>query len=286
MLSGIDIKKLADAFMFLWLFVLMFQMGISVSIKDMLVSTRNHILLAKSLAANFIIVPFATLVLLLIFKPSAGISVGFLTLTVFAGAPFGPPVSSIAKGDMPFSIGLMLILTLISTIIAPFLLVFLAGFLPGTAAFNISKSEILKVVITSQVIPIAAGLALRHFALKTAVKILDPVKKLSSILTAGSFAVIFLLDYKMLFIFELKAFSGMLLLFIISICSGYFLGGSGKQVKRSLAILTTIRNAAAALVIINASFPGTPAFASALTYSVFSVLGSLVFAYAAGRQKI
>jgi BASS family bile acid:Na+ symporter len=286
MLAGIDIRMFADAFMFLWLFVLMFQMGISVSLKDMLISAGNHVLLIKSLTANFIIVPFAALALLVIFKPTPGISVGFLTLIVFAGAPFGPPVAGIAKGDMPFSIGLMLILTLISTAIAPFLLVFLAGFLPGTGVFNISRTEILKVVITGQIIPIAIGLGLRHFTLKTATRILIPVKRLSGVLTAGSFAVVLFIDHKMLFIFELKAFSGMLLLFIISICSGYFLGGTGIQVKRSLAILTTIRNAAAALVIINASFPGSPAFASALTYSVLSVLGSLVFAFVAGRQQI
>ena len=78
--------------------------------------------LLLGLFANYVLVPAVTFGLLCVFQANPMVSVGFFILAACPGAPVGPPITAIAKGDVPWSIGMMLILAVLSAILSPALL--------------------------------------------------------------------------------------------------------------------------------------------------------------------
>ena len=50
------------------------------------------------------------------------VSVGFLVLAVCPGAPVGPPITAVARGECALAIGMMVILAGLSALLSPALL--------------------------------------------------------------------------------------------------------------------------------------------------------------------
>ena len=65
------------------------------------------------------------------------------------------------------------------------------------------------------------------------------------------------------------------LLLATSLAIGWVCGGPARQTRKAFALTAAVRNAAVALVIVSASFSGTPAVTAVVAYSLVSILGSL-----------
>ena len=70
---------------------IMLSIGLGVRFEQLARSMWRARLLALAVASNFIIVPVATVALLLLFDAQPLVSAGFLILAVCPGAPMGPP---------------------------------------------------------------------------------------------------------------------------------------------------------------------------------------------------
>jgi BASS family bile acid:Na+ symporter len=97
-------------------------MGLQVTIQDVLASARRARLLPLGPLANYAVVPIVTLGLLSLFHANPMVSVGFFVLAVCPGASNGPPITAIARGNVPWAIGLMVILAGLSAFLSPALL--------------------------------------------------------------------------------------------------------------------------------------------------------------------
>ena len=104
------IKQLINILVTVTLIEMMMAVGLGVSLADLLSVARNVPLLVKAAIANYVCVPVATLILLLFFHAEPMVSAGFLILAVCPGAPFGPPCTTMAKGNAGASVGLMALL--------------------------------------------------------------------------------------------------------------------------------------------------------------------------------
>src|SRR3954453_1428574 len=100
----------------------MLSMGLQVTVGAVAASARSPGRVALGLAANFVLVPAVTVGLLHLFRPDPLVAVGFLILAVCPGAPVAPPATAIARGDVPWAVGLMVILGGLSAILSPVLL--------------------------------------------------------------------------------------------------------------------------------------------------------------------
>ena len=109
------------------LVTIMLSMGLQVTFEDVLLSARRARQLLLGLFANYVLVPVVTLGLLWVFQANPMVSVGLFILAACPGAPVGPPITAIARGDVPWSIGMMLILAGLSAILSPALLSVLLG---------------------------------------------------------------------------------------------------------------------------------------------------------------
>ncbi|MDD1696347.1 MAG: hypothetical protein LUQ54_05560, partial [Methanoregula sp.] len=102
----------------------MLGMGFSLTIPQIIAPLRNTRLVLMSLAANFIIVPILVLLIAWAVPLSEGLQIGLILTGMAAGAPFLPKLVQVAKGDMAFAAGLMVLMMVVTVAYLPIVLPF------------------------------------------------------------------------------------------------------------------------------------------------------------------
>src|SRR6478735_10703065 len=99
-----------------------FATGLGVRLADVFGAAKDGRQLLGAALANYVVVPAAAVTLLLLVDADPLIAAGILILAVCPGAPYGPPLTALARGTTATSVGLMVILAGSSVILAPLLL--------------------------------------------------------------------------------------------------------------------------------------------------------------------
>ena len=146
------------------LVAIMLSMGLQVKVEVLLDSVRSARRLGLALLANFVLVPAIAIGLLALFQPDPMVSVGFLVLAVCPGAPVGPPITGLARGDLSAAVGLMAILAALSALLAPLLLGFLIPWVAPTSHVAINFLAVVQTLLITQLLPLAVGLGLHRAA--------------------------------------------------------------------------------------------------------------------------
>ena len=227
----------------------MLAMGAGLTVSQISEPLRNARLVTLALLANFVVMPLGALVLAKVLWLDEPFGVGLLLLGCAAGAPFLPKLAELAKGNLGFAVGAMVLLMVVTVVYLPIVLPLL---LPEVSvdSWGIARSLILLMLL-----PLATGLALkaRYGDLAARLKpILDWVSNLSLILlvvliTAAN------ID-KVLQVFGTRGILAGLLFIALGFGIGWLLGGPDADTKRVMALGTAQRNIAAALVVASQSF--------------------------------
>lgn len=261
------------------LLAVMLSMGLAVQVREVAAAARRPRLVLLGIVANFVLVPAVTLALLRLFDASPLVSVGFLILAVCPGAPVGPPFVAIARGDVPCAIGQMVILAGLSAPLSPALLsLLLPWFLPAIE-LRIDYLAIIESLLVAQILPLAFGLVIHHLAPGLAERIARPVGLAANLLLVAAVVLILAREYPTLETIRLRGWFGMLLLLVASLGIGWVCGGPARGTRKALALTTSARNAAVALVIASKNFADTPAVTAVIAYALVSILGSLGCAF-------
>jgi BASS family bile acid:Na+ symporter len=257
---------------------LMATLGLSVTAADLLAVAKDWRLLSAAALANYVCVPAATVGLLLLFDPHPMVAAGFLILAVCPGAPYGPPFTAIAKGNVPAAVGLMIVLAGSSAILAPLLLRFLLPWVTGDERVQLDAVRMVVTLFVTQLLPLAAGLALAQWRPTAAARVRTPAILASKILNLLAVAVILAVQFPLLAQVRPMGYLGMIALLAISLIAGWLLGGPGRHNRKALALTTALRNAGVGLVLAASSFPGTPALTAVLAYAIIELFGSFLLA--------
>jgi BASS family bile acid:Na+ symporter len=268
------------------LVTIMVSMGLQVKWQAVMASTRPVLLVALGLFANYVLVPAATLGLLYLFQADPMVSVGFFILAVCPGAPIGPPVTGIAKGNVPWAIGMMVILAGLSVFLSPALLSVLLNWTAPASNLRIDYFAILRTLLIAQMFPLALGLSIHHWAPKLTEWIVKPVSLLANVLLLVLVGLIVATQYETLAAIRLRGWTGMGLLLLATLAIGWFCGGPDVAIRKALAVTTASRNAAVGLVIVTSNFAGTSAVTAVVAYALVSILGALGFGVLSGKVAI
>jgi bile acid:Na+ symporter, BASS family len=179
------------------LIVMMLRIGLGVAIAEVVETAANLRLVTLGLLANYICVPALTVALLLALHVKPIVSVGFLIL-VCPGAPFGPPLTSMAKGNVGVSVGLMVILAGASAILAPLLLRILLRFMSGGELLHVDTLKMVKTLLVSQLLPLSAGLAVRLRRPNLAHRLKKPCEILSNTILLITLVLVLVVYYRVL----------------------------------------------------------------------------------------
>ena len=277
------VDRLINVLAEITLIEMMVTIGLGVTLSDVLRVSRDYGRVARAVLANYILVPAAALGILLLFHASPMVAVGFLVAAVCPGAPYGPPFTAMAKGNVVVSVGLMVILAGSSAIVTPLLLQFLLPIVAGEIPLRINLIKMVGTLLSAQLLPLCVGLMVRQRYPAWAQRFKKPAGAASVLLNLLTLAVILFVQFRVLLEIRLAGYLGMLFLVIATVVSGWLTGGRESEDRKGMVLTTSARNVGVSLVIVTGGFPGTPAVASATAYALFQTIVIALVALAWGR---
>jgi BASS family bile acid:Na+ symporter len=105
------LNKLTTAALLGFVVSSMLAMGAGLTVGQIIGALRNVRLVMLALLANFVVMPLGALALDKVLRLDEPLAVGLLLLGAAAGAPFLPKLTELAKGNLPFAVGIMVLLT-------------------------------------------------------------------------------------------------------------------------------------------------------------------------------
>ena len=223
--------------------------GLGLTIQQILAPLRNGRLVALSLLANFVFAPALAVGLARVFGLDEALGIGLLLVGVAGGAPFLLKLADIAKGSMPFAVGLMVVLMVVTVGYMPLILPLL---LEGV---SVDPANIARSLILLMLIPLAVGLALRASYASAAARVRAFVAPVSSISMIFVIVLTTAAHFKSM-LSVVGSFAILAAVIFVGICFGigWVLGGPGADTRRVLSLGTGQRNTAAALVVAGQNF--------------------------------
>ena len=263
---------------------MMITLGLGVNASDVVAIGKRPDLLFRALIANYVLVPLVAVALLLGFHATPMVAAGFLVAAVCPGAPYAPPFTAMAKGNVIISVGLMVVLAASSAILAPLLLGFLLPLVAGNASVNINVVKMIRTLLGAQLLPLSVGLWIRHSHPRLAEKLKKPAGTLSLLLNLLLLTVIISVQFQTLAQIRLRAYVAMLCLVVGTLLAGRLASVRGAdEIVKGLVLTTAVRNVGVSLVIATASFPGTAAITATTAFAIFQTIVIALIAYLWGR---
>src|SRR5262245_23678295 len=172
------------------LFEMMIAIGLGVTIPELVRVAIDWRVVSKAAVASYVCVPAAAVALLILFQADPFVAAGFLIAAVCPGAPYGPPFTGLAKGNVGVSVGLMVILAASSALAAPLLLQGLLAmtlpYLPplseDSPPLTVDGAKIVVTLLVAQFLPLCIGLGLRQWKPAWAELLKGPANKISALL--------------------------------------------------------------------------------------------------------
>jgi bile acid:Na+ symporter, BASS family len=261
------LQKATPVAMLVFVLSSMLAMGLGLTVGEIVAPLRNARLVVLSLLVNFVLMPIVALALADLLRLDEPLGVGLLLLGAAAGAPFLPKLAQIAKGNLAFGVGLMVLLMVVTVGYLPLVLPVL---LPGV---SVNPAKIARSLFLLMLLPLAGALAVKaRFAVAAArtKPVLDRVSNLSLMLlvlliTAANIN-------NVLAVFGTHGILAGLLFIAVGFGIGWLLGGPGMDTRWVLALGTAQRNIAAALVVGSQSFSDPKVVVMVVVVAIVSLL--------------
>ena len=263
---------------------MMITSGLGVTLAQLAEVATNWRLVSSAFLANYLCVPLATICLVGLVQPAPAVTAGLLVLAVCPGGPYGPPFTLFARGNVPAAVGLMVLLAGSSAVLAPLLLSCLLPLMTGDQPLQVNPVNMVLTLLVIQLLPLCIGMAIRRGWTTVADRLEQPAQRISKLLNCISTGLILFAQFNLLAGIRPIAFAGMLALVVISWAAGWLAGAPAGDNRKSMTLVTSLRNVAVGLVIATSAFPGTSAMTAVVAYALVEVTGSLLLAIWWGRR--
>jgi bile acid:Na+ symporter, BASS family len=265
------------------LVTMMLSIGLTVKYEQVVAAAMRTRLVVLALVANFVLLPLVTIGLLAGFQAPPLVSAGFLILAVCPGAPLGPSLTAIAKGNVAVATGLMVILAGMSAVLSPALLSVLLAKIAPEGNLHTDYLAIVQTLLITQLLPLGLGLGIHHWAPRFTQGIVKSVGMLANVLLLALVGLIVAVQHETLAVIRFRGWAGMILLLVASLGIGWVCGGRDVSNRKALASTSATRNVAVGLVIAGSNFAGTPAVTAVVAYGLVSIVGALGCALLLGK---
>src|SRR6516165_7805164 len=113
------LSKAATVAMLCFVVSSMLAMGAGLTVAEIIEPLRNARLITLALLANFVLVPIGAFALAKVLRLDEPFGTGLLLLGCAAGAPFLPKLAELAKGNLAFAVGAMVLLMAVTVAYLP-----------------------------------------------------------------------------------------------------------------------------------------------------------------------
>src|SRR5262245_54674018 len=247
--------------------------GLGLGVRDIVVPLSRGRLVLGAVLLNFVVAPAVAYGLTAALPMERSYEIGLLLLGGAAGAPFLPKLAELAKGDLPFSVGLMLVLNVGSVAFMPLVLPLL---IPGLSA---DPWPILRPLLFTMLLPLAAGMVVKNRSERWAARLRPVFERVSNVSMILAVVLLIGLNFgAMVGTFGSGAVAVAVVFVALTLAIGYALGGPAPDTRAVLGLGTGQRNVAAALVVATQNFPSDPGVVVMILVSTFAGLVVLLFA--------
>ncbi len=259
-----------------WLLgLIMFGMGLTLQPRDFVLVVRRPLPVLIGVAAQFVIMPLAALLVVWVLGLPSAIAAGVVLVGCAPGGTASNVVSYLARGDLALSVAMTSVSTLLAPLLTPLLTLWLAGqYMPldgGSMALSI-----VQVVL----VPVVAGLVFR-FLLPTVIgRILPALPWISVFAIAAVVAIVVSGNRDNLLEAGLLVLVAVVLHNTLGLALGYGAGkvtGQPVKVRRTMAIEVGMQNSGLAAGLAAQHMEPMSALPGAV-FSVWHNLSGAVFA--------
>jgi BASS family bile acid:Na+ symporter len=227
----------------------MLAMGLGLTVGGIIDPLRDVRRVVLSLLANFVLVPLAAVAIAALLQLDKPLGIGLLLLGLAAGAPFLPKLTQLAKGNLAFAVGLMVLLMVVTVIYLPLVLPLLLS------GVSVNSAKIARSLVLLMLLPLAIGLASKAWFATAAARIRSVLERIANFSLILFTLLLIIVNFRsVLDIFGTRGILAGLLFIAISFGIGWFLGGPDPDGRRVVALGTAQRNIAAAIVVGGQSF--------------------------------
>ena len=243
------------------------SMGLGLTMVEITRPLRNVWFVLIALLANFVVAPLAAFVLIRLFGLSEPIAIGLLLVALAAGAPGLPKMAEFAKVDTATATSLMALLVVATIIVLPIALPLLL------TGISVTFWDIASGLVYLILIPLAVSLFVRARYPDVAVHYQPYFTQASTFSLLGLMVLMVVLNFNN--VIGMLGSGGLLaslILVILTVVAGYFLGMLSRSDKWVQALGAGQRNIAAAMVVATMNFSNDVV----VTVIVYSLIGLIV----------
>ncbi|MDG1528194.1 MAG: bile acid:sodium symporter family protein [Polaribacter sp.] len=273
--------------------IIMFGVALGITLEDFKRLFKNPKIVFVGVLSQFILLPAATFVAILIIKPHPSFALGMMMIAACPGGNVSNFFSKMAGGNAALSVSLTAFATLICIFMTPFNLHFWGSLYEPTNAIlqtvELNPYDLFKLVLLILGIPLIAGMLIKHYHSVMAKKIEKVLKPLSMLVFV---ALIFIAFSQNLDIF-MNYIHLVLFLVIFHNIFAFFIGyytakifGLNKKDRKTIAMETGIQNGGLGLLLIFGFFEGLGGMALlAAFWGIWDVFSGMALATYWGRNK-
>ncbi|MGI9584297.1 MAG: bile acid:sodium symporter family protein, partial [Acidimicrobiia bacterium] len=251
-------------------------MGLSLTIPQIIGPLKDVKLVLLALAVNFIAVPAVVWGIQAVMDLDQDVYTGLVLMATAAGAPFLPKLAQAAKGNVAFSVGLMVMLMVATVVYMPIVMPLI---LDGV---EVNAWDIASSLIFLMLLPLAIGLFVKARYSGMADGLQPFMSQTSSVAIMLLLAGGIILQWdSIVSLIGTGGIFAILLFLLISLALGYFAGGSGPGMRSVMGLGTAQRNLSAALVVGGQNFSDSPDVL--VTVMVAGIVGLIVLLPIAGE---
>jgi bile acid:Na+ symporter, BASS family len=273
--------------------VIMFGVALGITIDDFKRLFKNPKIVFVGVLSQFILLPAATFLLILVLKPHPSFALGMMMIAACPGGNISNFYSKMAGGNAALSVSLTAFATLICIFMTPFNLHFWGSLYEPTNAIlktvELNPYDIFKLVLLILGIPLIAGMLVKHYHSKMASKIEKVLKPLSMLVFVALILIAFsqnldiFTDYIHLVVF-LVVFHN-----IFAFIIGFYTAkafGLNKADTKTISMETGIQNGGLGLLLIFGFFDGLGGMALlAAFWGIWDVFSGMALSTYWGRKK-
>jgi BASS family bile acid:Na+ symporter len=210
------------------------------------------------LTANFLVIPALSVAAIKLFGLPHQVAIAMILLATAPFAPVVPVFARMARADLALAAGLTAVYPLASVLLTPLAAQGALWILAHADPVRLNLLTSLGLLAATISFPLAAGVFIRHRAPHWAQRLLRPVEIISEATGATSLALVTAMEFQTITDLGWRAWMAMAIGFELSLAVGWLLGGPSLGARRVVALGTSNRNIALALLVALQNFSGTP----------------------------
>lgn len=279
---NLNLDLIQTVLLLLYIALTMLTMGFRLTWSQVRVLPQHRSLIGRALLVNIILVPFIAFLLYRLIEMPVEMAIGLFLAASAPGAPFAPKLAERAKGPLPIAVGLMFVLALVSVVTTPVTVTV------GLLAEGVAQVEVLLIffmLVPVQSLPLLAGVAINSRWETVAQRLMKPLTWIASAVGLLVILLIVVTDLNKILSVDWRTITAALILAGAALAMGWLLGGPGPLSRRVLAVTTSARNVAVAMLIAATTFPGTGVDVGVMAYAVVMLVVDVALVAYWNRQS-